>query len=88
MVERGMKKIITNSLPRLDEENNVKFCLNCDDMDDLAVSPEADDLAHLQDRFENCVHTGRFEGDVCSRLFVADDAIETADMYEDEPEGE
>jgi hypothetical protein len=88
VVHYRMKKITTNSLPRNDEEINLKFCLNCDDMDDLAVSSEAADLEQLHQRFDNCVNTGRFDGDFCSRLFVAEDAIETTDLFEDETEGE
>lgn len=83
-----MKKNTVKSLPREDEEAKVKFCLNCDDMDDLALSSEADDLAQLQDRFENCVHTGRFDGDVCSRLFVADDDLSASELLDDDDDRE
>ncbi|MCZ7555258.1 MAG: hypothetical protein M5R41_02490 [Bacteroidia bacterium] len=83
-----MKKITEKTPPRDDEESKVKFCLNCDDMDDLALSSEADDLAQLQDRFENCVHTGRFDGDVCSRLFVADDDLNASALSDDDDDTE
>ncbi len=70
-----MKKPPTHPLPDLPVKNlddaPVKFCLNCDDMDDLAVSDESRELDRIKDRFRNCNDTGRFQGDVCSRLFVA-----------------
>ena len=71
---------------RRDAERDVRFCLNCNDMDDLATSEEAEDLESLQKRFRNCNETGRFDGDICARLFVADDAIEDADLFADDDE--
>ncbi|MCB2204433.1 hypothetical protein KQI65_06750 [bacterium] len=67
-------------------EHDVRFCLNCNDMDDLATSDEATHLDQLQDRFRNCNETGNFDGDICSRLFVADDEIDDPDLFADEDE--
>ncbi|MBN1448865.1 MAG: hypothetical protein JXA28_13120 [Bacteroidetes bacterium] len=53
-------------------------------MDDLATSEEAKDLDGLHKRFENCSKTGRFDGDICSRLFVAEDRIDDPDLFADE----
>jgi hypothetical protein len=61
----------------------VKFCLNCDDMEDLAVSEESKELQKIKDRFRNCNDTGRFQGDVCSRLFVAAEVNDT-ELFEDD----
>lgn len=62
----------------------MKFCLNCDDMDDLALSDDARNLDDLHRRFENCVQTGRFDGDLCSRIFVAEDGIDSPDIFSDD----
>ena len=67
-------------------ETAMKFCLNCDDMDDLAVSEASGQLDELHRRFENCVNTGRFDGDLCSRIFVAEDAIDSPDFFADDPD--
>ena len=69
-----------------DAEREVRFCLNCNDMDDLATSEEAQYLDQLQERFRNCNSTGRFDGDICARLFVADDGIDDPDLFADEEE--
>lgn len=60
---------------------DVLFCLNCNDMDDLAVSEEARNVEQLRLRFNNCKETGRFEGDMCARLYVAEDRIEDPRLF-------
>ena len=62
----------------------VKFCLNCDEMDDLAVSEEADSPEELRKRFQNCDKNGKFDGDICSRLFVAEASDDPGPMFEEE----
>ena len=66
--------------------DDPRFCLNCNDMDDLATSDEAGDVDALRQRFNNCKESGRFDGDLCARLFVADDGIEDASVFADEDE--
>jgi len=81
------KKHTTNQkTEQRDADRDVRFCLNCNDMDDLAVSEEAEDLDQLQKRFQNCNDTGKFDGDMCARLFVADDNIDDPDLFADEDE--
>ncbi|MBR9975118.1 MAG: hypothetical protein KFF77_06020 [Bacteroidetes bacterium] len=53
-------------------------------MDDLAISEEAQDVEQLRQRFRNCKETGRFDGDLCARLFVVDDGIATPPQWTDE----
>ncbi len=64
----------------------MKFCLNCEDMDDLALTEESRLLDELHQRFELCVITGRFDGDLCSRLFVAEDLIDSPEVFADDPD--
>mgnify|MGYP000225397472 CR=1 FL=1 len=79
------KKQKTYTTPKKRENPEaVRFCLNCNDMDDLATSPEADDLDALHKRFEECMESGRFDGDLCARLFVAEDRIDDADLFADD----
>ena len=58
---------------------DVDFCTNCDGLDDFAVSPEVKEVGKLYQRFHNCEDTGNFEGDLCSRLYVALDGVSEAD---------
>ncbi|MDX9757854.1 MAG: hypothetical protein RBU27_01730 [Bacteroidota bacterium] len=69
-----------------DSASDVAFCLNCNDMDDLATSEEARDLEQLRRRFNNCKEQGRFDGDVCARLYVAEDRIDEPSLFADEDE--
>ncbi len=75
---------------RQEQESNpgkgVAFCLNCNDMDDLAVSDEAKDLDQLHRRFDNCREIGKFQGDVCARIYVAEDRIDEPAFFADEDE--
>lgn len=80
-----MKKRPPNKTPRVPSES-IQFCLNCNDMDDLATSEEGKDLEGIRKRFQNCEHTGRFEGDLCSRMFVVHDDIENEYFVEDDDE--
>ncbi|MDT8325678.1 MAG: hypothetical protein RRA94_16305 [Bacteroidota bacterium] len=82
------KDIKDKSTKQRDPEREVRFCLNCNDMDDLATSEEAKDLDQLHERFRNCNETGRFDGDICARIFVAEDGIDDADLFADDDEDE
>jgi hypothetical protein len=66
-----------------DPGQDVQFCLNCNDMDDLAVSDEARNVEQLRRRFNNCKETGRFDGDICARLYVAEDGIDDPGLFAD-----
>jgi hypothetical protein len=65
---------------------DIVFCLNCNDMDDLATSEEATNLKQLQSRFNSCKETGKFQGYLCARLFVAEDRIDNPSLFADEDE--
>ena len=52
--------------------NDVQFCTKCQvELDNLALEPDNLDLEKVKARFNNCVKTGRFEGDLCARIFIA-----------------
>ena len=79
-----MKHSNKSDIPPADDPQELRFCLNCNDMDDLATSEEARDVEQLRRRFNNCRETGRFDGDLCARLFVADDGIEDPSVFPDD----
>jgi hypothetical protein len=52
--------------------NDIKFCTKCQaELDNLAFEPENLDLEKAKARFNKCVDTGRFDGDLCARVFIA-----------------
>lgn len=65
---------------------DIAFCLNCNDMEDLAVREEAAYIELLQERFSICRETGKFDGDFCSRVFIAKDGVENISFLADEDE--
>lgn len=81
-----MKNTEKSHISSSESPDDVRFCLNCNDMDDLATSEEAGDLGQLRERFRNCKETGRFDGDLCARLFVADDGIADPSVFTDDSE--
>ncbi len=81
------KKEIEYAPKKKQFENGLEFCTNCDDIEDLAVKGEVKEVGKLYERFHNCENTGKFEGDLCSRLFIATEATsleETMEPEEDE----
>lgn len=65
-------------------KTEVKFCMNCDDIDDVATSGEADNVDALRERFQNCEKTGNFDGDICSRLFIAKPGGEGSALFDED----
>ena len=57
----------------IDMGRGIKFCLNCNEMDDLATDSEAGNADTVKKRFQNCQKTGRFDGDICSRMYVVNE---------------
>lgn len=49
---------------------NTRFCVECgEELNNYSLRPgESAEEAHR--RFHNCIKTGKFKGDVCSRLFI------------------
>jgi hypothetical protein len=64
--------------------DDVKFCLNCNDMDNLATSKDAEDMPKIRQRFRNCEKTGNFDGDICSRFFVAEPGDNPGPLFDDD----
>ena len=54
--------------------NGLEFCTNCDGLDEFALDAQVKEVSALYERFHNCETTGKFEGDLCSRLFIATDS--------------
>lgn len=49
------------------------FCTECNgDLQDFCFSESADDLEALKKTQARCKKSGRFVGELCSKLFIAD----------------
>ena len=58
----------------VEEDIEKVFCTECgEELDDLAFSPDGDDLEAALERFHKCREKGKFNGDVCARVFIVDE---------------
>lgn len=60
------------------------FCANCNDIEDMAVTDEPNDIESIRRRFRECERTGKFEGDICARLYIADSDADPGPLFEEE----
>jgi len=66
------KKITKKSEPLTDD---VEFCTECgEELNELCFEDQVNDKEFLKKNHENCIKTGKFKGDVCSRMFIANDS--------------
>lgn len=66
-----MKKKNTTKKDELFESS--RFCTECgEELEDFTFDKEASDEETVKRRFHNCKETGRFKGDICSRVFIND----------------
>lgn len=64
-----VKKILN-----IEEENSLKpeFCTECgDDLNDFDL--RSPDKISVSENFEKCKNSGKFKGDICSKLYIIDD---------------
>lgn len=53
---------------------DMNLCTKCDDqLNEFDLSKEGDDLTEAKRRMSDCMETGRIEGNICSRVFIASD---------------
>lgn len=57
-------------------ENNGVFCTECgSELDDFALSRKSKNKKSIIDNHHNCVRTGKFSGEFCSKIFISDDNL-------------
>lgn len=66
------------SNPKIDDalviKNNVFFCTECgEDLSMFGISGEPIDLKKIKERHKNCIDKGKFKGDKCAMLFIAEE---------------
>ena len=57
-------------------KNNGTFCTECgDELQDFAFNISSKDKNEIRQKHYNCVKTGKFSGEFCSKLFISDDNL-------------
>jgi hypothetical protein len=55
-------------------QHDLKFCTECNDqLDEFCFSGTANDKEFIKRNHEKCRKTGKFKGDVCSKLYIVSD---------------
>jgi hypothetical protein len=72
-----MKKISKKSkTDKIIPKNNGIFCTECgDELEDFAFSKNSKNKDQVRKKHYNCVKTGKFSGEFCSKLFISDDSL-------------
>jgi hypothetical protein len=53
------------------------FCTECGpDLEDFCFSEKVEDLEKLKGTYARCRKNGRFAGELCAKLFIAEDFLE------------
>lgn len=72
-----MRKNSKNSkMTKIEPKNNGTFCTECgDELEDFAFSKNSKNKKEVRKKHYNCVKTGKFSGEFCSKLFISDDSL-------------
>jgi len=55
-------------------KKNIVFCLECgEELDMFGLSDSKIDVEKVKERFKHCKEIGKFKGDKCAMLFIADE---------------
>lgn len=64
---------------------DVKFCTECEnDLDNFFLSKKSTDIAAVKANHENCKQIGKFNGEMCSKIFIAKIEEEMKAMEDDD----
>lgn len=71
-----------------EDKTRTVFCKECEDigLNEFGLDPNTDEFVKAMEQHKICKEIGRFNGDICSRVFIA--STETPDLmcYSDEEE--
>lgn len=71
-------------------ERKIVFCTECGSkLDNFCFDGSAADLEAVKKHMEECKREGRYKGEMCSRVFIADETnIDQFPLLPDEEDGE
>jgi hypothetical protein len=72
-----MRKLTKKTkVEKIQPKNYGLFCTECDnDLNDFAFSTKAKNKKRIKKNHENCVKTGKFSGEFCSKMFISSDVL-------------
>jgi len=54
------------------QKPDVLFCTECGaTLDEFCFSSTAKDIKAIRENFARCKHSGKFQGEVCAKLYIA-----------------
>jgi len=66
-------------------KNNIQFCSECgEELDSFGLDGAEIDIKKVEARHKRCKEKGKFKGDVCSMMFIADPSEPIYPKDEDE----
>jgi hypothetical protein len=66
-------------------KNNIVYCTECgDELSMFGISGGSVDLKKIKERHKRCIDNGKFKGDKCAMLFIAEESEYGATPPEDE----
>lgn len=78
-----MKSKIKRNITESSLRNNLQFCTECgEDLTNAGI--ELVDIKALEARHKKCKESGKFKGDKCAMIFIAQEDIEINPTDEDE----
>ncbi|MBU2505309.1 MAG: hypothetical protein KJ799_01070 [Bacteroidetes bacterium] len=67
-------KRVKNKLAERTEQKETVYCTECDEeLTDFSLGENATKEDLLKAHFAKCCKTGKFKGDVCSKLFISNE---------------
>lgn len=78
MNKRSRKKIEIETFE--EEKSYIKFCTECGEiLENFSVSEMAKNPKAVIENFHKCKKTGKFKGDICSKMFIISPPTEETD---------
>jgi hypothetical protein len=69
-----MKKQSLNSDKSLNKNFEPQFCTECDEqLENFFLDPKIKDRNAVKHNFKQCKDSGKFKGEICSKLFISSD---------------
>jgi uncharacterized protein with PIN domain len=57
------------------EKSDVIYCVECGEvLDDFSFDEVSKNVDAVKKNFHNCKETGKFKGDICSKLYIIDES--------------